>query len=278
MKKHFPAIPAALITLLTILITAFVFSACSRNEPADQASGAVTQEYVSEADIYGRWRYVKAMEDGETFYEEYATSILNLYYIDDSNMLLETSFGFNRGYFYSSGENWFNFSFDAGPPMIFRYDSESKYLVWLDHTMEFYYEWVGPAGDPPQVGYAPVTSAEEIIFFVDYALIGYWTFKDGHYIYAGNDGEELIIYCNVDMHDFIIYSVDYHNDKLIIEGEKFNQIIIPTDYALIYRTYVSEGIPNEAFFFRTADGNQHSYIIQYSGVDGGIFVTEYSFF
>ena len=188
-------------------------------------------------------------------------------------ILMETSSGVSKGFLYSMGENWFNFSFDAGPPIVFRYDSESKCLVWLDHTMEFYYEWAGYAGEPPLFDFG----LKNVNFSVDYALIGHMTFEDGKYIYAGSDGEELIIYCNVDMHDFIIYHVDYYNDRLIIEGEIFNRTIIPTDYALIYRTHVSEGIPNEAFFFKTADGNQYSYIIQYSGLDGSIVVSMYDF-
>ena len=273
MKKNLSVI---FIVSITILIMAFIFSACSRNKPAEQISATTTQEYsrVYEADIYGQWRYVKAVENGEIFYEEYASQFLNFYYIDNLNMLLETSTGVNSGYFYNTGENWFNFAFDAGPPIVLYYDIESKYLVWLDHTMEFYYEWAGSAGEPPIVDSDRLNNID---FFVDYALTGYWTFEDGNYIYAGSGDDELIIYCNVDMYDFIIYYVDYYNDRLIIEGEIFNQNFISTEHALIYRTNVSEGIPNEAFFFKTADGNQYSYIIQYSGFDGSIVVSMYSF-
>jgi len=290
-----------IITFLAAVI--FVFNACSgkrengRTSPV-QHKNAVTNngitffagyiEHINTGNLANRDRI--EFGDGAETIIIYSDKDLHDFKIFDAgaNFLEGGDIYFTRDRLLNTEYLVYSTNIPKGDPAegiyFYIYDGAGDYVYLLSYSeaggtvvaIEDHISRYSTFSSPPTEKH--FSADEEVKFFIDYALSGYLNmFKDGKFLYAGNDGEELIIYCNVDMYEFIIYSVDYYNDKLILESEIFNRNVFPSDYALIYRTNVSEGIPNEAFFFRTADGTIYSYIIQYSGISGSIVVSEYSF-
>jgi len=86
----------------------------------------------------------------------------------------------------------------------------------------------------------------------------------------GDGGETVIIYSNVDLYEFKIFN----NGADYLSGDvNVSRNVLSTSNYVEYMTNIPEGMPAEAVHFKTADGKEHYYLLQYSGMDGTVFAS-----
>ena len=94
----------------------------------------------------------------------------------------------------------------------------------------------------------------------------------------GTAGEKIIIFADVDLSDFKIYSIgtDSEDNSSFIENTVFSLGVLQSNSAIEYSTYIPEGMPAEALSFKTPDGETHTYKLGVSGTDGKVALSPWS--
>ncbi|MCL2801195.1 MAG: hypothetical protein FWD28_05515 [Treponema sp.] len=97
--------------------------------------------------------------------------------------------------------------------------------------------------------------------------------RDREIMYIGSGLEQVYFYSNIDLFEFKILAIGSdENFNFFTERIIFSVDVLSFKTALEYSTYVPQGIPAEAVSFRTADGKEHVYLLQSSGLDGSLTV------
>jgi len=276
MKKY-------LFTITVMAITVMVFTTCARKTSTTESARD------SEISILGEWYYVVSTDktSGSTYEEEklfyFPELSISTNYEGESSVGIAYA-GFDVIYGDMNKINDYEYRFTANPmqeldpvhdsEMIFTYDPAAGRLGWEDHYMTRYYERERRAA-------AAETTVDSFNFFVAYIhhvdmiqlaqereIIYYETY--GHWDTSGK--ERIIIYSDVDLHSFKIFTIGAN----FLEGGDLNysQEILYSSFALEYATYIPEGIPVEAVYFYTDDGEEHIYLLSYSGIDGRVAAIE----
>jgi len=83
----------------------------------------------------------------------------------------------------------------------------------------------------------------------------------------GSGGETVIIYSNIDLYEFKIFNngADYLSGDVNVARN-----VLSASTYVEYMTTIPEGMPAEAVHFKTADGKEHYYLLEYSGMDGTV--------
>jgi hypothetical protein len=88
----------------------------------------------------------------------------------------------------------------------------------------------------------------------------------------GDGTEKIIIFSDVDLHDFKIFTVgaDFLNGDVNFTRD----VLLSTTY-LEYATHIAEGIPAEVMYFITDDLTEHLYLLGSSETDGRIILIQW---